>query len=127
MKFWIHEPSPYLNLAGIQKLPPFKNNVFVFFKFRWLGIRLEVLSNLIVFFAALLAVVNRDTMSAAIAGLSITYSMNVSHLIERIFFFAIRISNNVKNCRKNIQYEIERFTLYKEKSYLYKKFMAPDA
>jgi ABC-type multidrug transport system fused ATPase/permease subunit len=42
---------------------------------RWLGIRVENLGNLIILAAAVLAVANRGTVSAGLAGLSISYSL----------------------------------------------------
>lgn len=44
---------------------------------RWLTIRLETIGNLIIFFAALFAVLAKD-LNAALVGLSVSYSMNVS-------------------------------------------------
>lgn len=44
---------------------------------RWLALRLELLGNFISVFAALFAVLARNNLSAGIAGLSISYSLNV--------------------------------------------------
>lgn len=44
---------------------------------RWLAIRLEIIGNLIILFAALFAVLAKD-QSPALVGLSITYSMQVN-------------------------------------------------
>ncbi|KAJ6647722.1 Multidrug resistance-associated protein 1 [Pseudolycoriella hygida] len=45
---------------------------------RWLGIRLEMVANLVILFAASFAVLNRDTISSGVAGLSIAYSLQIT-------------------------------------------------
>ena len=49
--------------------------------FRWLAVRLEMVANVMVFFAALFAVLSRDTVSAGLVGLSVSYAMSVSTVI----------------------------------------------
>lgn len=44
---------------------------------RWLAVRLEIIGNLIIFFAALFALLGKDLIPGAI-GLSITYALQVS-------------------------------------------------
>lgn len=45
---------------------------------RWLAIRLEFVGNLTVFFAALFAVLARNTVDSGTVGLSISSALNVS-------------------------------------------------
>lgn len=47
---------------------------------RWLALRLDLLKNLIVTIASLLAILERDRINTGIAVLSITYCLNVSSL-----------------------------------------------
>lgn len=48
---------------------------------RWLAIQLDVVGNAIVFFAALFAVLGRETgVDAAEAALSVSYALQVLHL-----------------------------------------------
>ena len=61
---------------------------------RWLAIRLEFIGNLIIFFAALFAVIERNASSDGIdpglAGLSISYALQVMcDVIENIELFCI--------------------------------------
>ena len=46
---------------------------------RWLSVRLEMLGNLIIFFASLLCVLGRGTLDPGMVGLSLSYAMQVSH------------------------------------------------
>lgn len=49
---------------------------------RWLGIRLEMVGNIIILFAALFAILNRDTISPGIAGLSIAYALQITQSLN---------------------------------------------
>jgi len=46
--------------------------------YRWLAIRLDVIGNSVVFFAALFAVIQRNAINGAIVGLSITYALQMT-------------------------------------------------
>ena len=56
--------------------------IIMFNSCRWLGIHLEFIGNVIILFAALFAVIERNTDSgridAGLAGLSISYALQVS-------------------------------------------------
>ena len=44
---------------------------------RWQGFCMECLGSVVIFFAALFAVLQRDTIGSAVAGLSVSYSLQV--------------------------------------------------
>lgn len=52
-----------------------------FLLFRWLAIRLELVGNLIVFFASLLMVIYRGTLSGEIVGFVLSNALNVSTML----------------------------------------------
>ncbi|XP_025064482.1 multidrug resistance-associated protein 1-like isoform X2 [Alligator sinensis] len=58
----------------------FYNNVI---SNRWLAVRLEFLGNLMVFFAALFAVMAGSTVSSSVVGLSISYALNAPWLTSK--------------------------------------------
>ncbi|XP_076816557.1 multidrug resistance-associated protein 1-like isoform X1 [Clavelina lepadiformis] len=49
---------------------------------RWLAIRLDVIGNAIVFFAALFAVLSRGTISGGLAGLSLSYALQITSMLN---------------------------------------------
>ncbi|XP_054157840.1 multidrug resistance-associated protein 1-like isoform X1 [Oppia nitens] len=64
----------------------------------WLQVRLEVLANCLIFFAALFAVLARnsgDGMTAGSAGLSISYAMNITLALNMCVRMFAEVENNV--------------------------------
>ncbi len=59
---------------------------------RWLSLNLEVLGALIVFGSAFFAVVERSTIAAGLAGLSITYALNLTSQLN----WLVRMSTDVE-------------------------------
>ena len=56
---------------------------------RWLALRLELIGSLITISAALFAIISRDTLSAGLAGLSISTSLNVTY--SKLYFKIIKL------------------------------------
>ncbi|XP_026732665.1 multidrug resistance-associated protein 1-like isoform X2 [Trichoplusia ni] len=49
---------------------------------RWLGIRLEIVGSLVIFFAALFAVIGRESISPGLAGLSVSYTLEITQMLS---------------------------------------------
>lgn len=60
---------------------------------RWTGIRLEIVGSFVIFFAALLIVLQHETISPAIAGLSITYALQITTLLTTL----VRNTSNIES------------------------------
>nr|XP_045598586.1 ATP-binding cassette sub-family C member 3-like isoform X1 [Procambarus clarkii] len=59
---------------------------------RWLGIRLEFIGNIIIFAAAIFVVAGRGSVSSGIVGLTLTYALNVTVILN----FLVRMSSEIE-------------------------------
>ncbi|KAF9909340.1 hypothetical protein EC991_008725 [Linnemannia zychae] len=71
---------------------------------RWLKVRLEFLAALIVFDAALLAVLSQGRISASLVGLSLTYAMNVTGDITYLVRSWAELSNQLISVERIEEY-----------------------
>ncbi|KAK5612185.1 hypothetical protein CRENBAI_022816 [Crenichthys baileyi] len=62
---------------------------------RWLAIRLQFLGNLVVFFAALFAVVSRNSIDSGLVGLSISYALNVTLTLNLVVRLTSELETNI--------------------------------
>ncbi|CAH0714289.1 unnamed protein product, partial [Brenthis ino] len=62
---------------------------------RWLAIRLEMIGNLIIFFAALFAVLGRDTINAGLVGLSVSYALQVTQTLNWLVRMTSEVETNI--------------------------------
>ncbi|XP_076239794.1 multidrug-Resistance like Protein 1 isoform X1 [Calliopsis andreniformis] len=62
---------------------------------RWLAVRLEMVGNLIIFFAAFFAVLNRDTMVSGIVGLSVSYALQVTQTLNWLVRMTSDVETNI--------------------------------
>lgn len=62
---------------------------------RWLSVRLELLGTLVILFAVLFAVLGKDLLSGATVGLSISYALQVTQLLNFLVMMAAEIETNI--------------------------------
>nr|XP_029719887.1 multidrug resistance-associated protein 1-like [Aedes albopictus] len=62
---------------------------------RWLGVRLEIVGSLVVLFAALFAVLAKDTIGPATVGLSISYALQVSATLSFMVRMTAEVETNI--------------------------------
>ncbi|XP_034235576.1 multidrug resistance-associated protein 1-like isoform X2 [Thrips palmi] len=62
---------------------------------RWLSVRLETVGNLIIFFAALFAVMSKDTVGAGLVGLSISYALQVTSVLNLMVRLSSEVESNI--------------------------------
>ncbi|XP_076057951.1 multidrug resistance-associated protein 1-like [Oratosquilla oratoria] len=70
----------------------------------WLGIRLQVIGNGIVFAAALMGVFSRETISPGMVGLSITYALSVTMALAWFIQISSRIQTNIVSVERIMDY-----------------------
>uniref|UniRef100_A0A2K6RZG7 Multidrug resistance-associated protein 1-like n=1 Tax=Saimiri boliviensis boliviensis TaxID=39432 RepID=A0A2K6RZG7_SAIBB len=85
-----------------ENLVCFYNNVI---SDRWLSVRLEFLGNLLVLLAALLAVLAGNSIDSAIVGLSISYTLNITHSLNFWVKKTSEIENNAVSLERVREYE----------------------
>ncbi|KAM3964279.1 multidrug-Resistance like Protein 1 [Aphomia sociella] len=62
---------------------------------RWLAVRLEMIGNLIIFFAAIFAVVDRDTIEPGLVGLSISYALQITQTLNWLVRMTSEVETNI--------------------------------
>ncbi|XP_069159719.1 multidrug resistance-associated protein 1 [Procambarus clarkii] len=71
---------------------------------RWLAIRLEFIGNVMTFFAALFAVMSRGTISGGVVGLSISYAMSVTQILNWLVRMTSDVETNIVSVERIKEY-----------------------
>ncbi|KAG8247923.1 Canalicular multispecific organic anion transporter 1 [Homalodisca vitripennis] len=71
---------------------------------RWLGIRLETVGNILIFFAALFAVLGRDSLDSGIVGLSVSYALQITAMLNVAVRFAAEVETNIVSVERIKEY-----------------------
>ncbi|XP_019701146.1 multidrug resistance-associated protein 1 isoform X1 [Harpegnathos saltator] len=87
---FIHESESRVDINQVCYYPSIIAN-------RWLAVRLEMVGNLIIFFAALFAVLGRDSqdMSAGIVGLSVSYALQITQTLNWLVRMTSDVETNI--------------------------------
>ncbi|XP_058820116.1 multidrug resistance-associated protein 1-like [Topomyia yanbarensis] len=73
---------------------------------RWLAIRLEIVGALVVFFAALFAMLSRETIGAAMVGLSVTYALQISTVLSFLVRMTAEVETNIVAVERLEEYTV---------------------
>ena len=76
--------------------------------YRWLGVHLETIGNIVILLAACFAVLSKDSIGAGLAGLSVTYSLQITGALN----FMVRMSCDLET----YTVAVERIKEYAEES-----------
>jgi len=71
---------------------------------RWLGMRIEILGNFVVLFASLFAVIEREELSPGLAGLSISYALNIIDTLNWTVRMACELETNAVALERLVEY-----------------------
>ncbi|XP_014486459.1 PREDICTED: multidrug resistance-associated protein 1 isoform X2 [Dinoponera quadriceps] len=87
---FIHESESRVDINQVCYYPSIIAN-------RWLAVRLEMVGNLIIFFAALFAVLGRNSpdMSAGIVGLSVSYALQITQTLNWLVRMTSDVETNI--------------------------------
>lgn len=75
---------------------------------RWLAVRLELIGGLVIFFAALFAVLGRDTVPSELVGLSITYALQITSVLSWLVRFTAEVETNIVANERIEEYSVEK-------------------
>jgi ATP-binding cassette subfamily C (CFTR/MRP) protein 1 len=72
---------------------------------RWLGIRLEIIGNLLIMFASLFAVISRGSIQPGLVGLSLSYALNVTNALNMLVRMTTEVETNLVAVERIQEYQ----------------------
>merc|ERR1719188_555266 len=72
---------------------------------RWLSVRLEAIANLIIFFTSLLAVLSRGSLDPGVAGLALSYALNVTSALNMLVRTMSEVETNMVSVERISEYQ----------------------
>ena len=72
---------------------------------RWLSIRLEMLGNVIILFAALFAVIGRDGLDPGLVGLSLTYASQITMTLNMLIRQTSQVETSMVSVERIKEYQ----------------------
>ena len=73
---------------------------------RWLAVRLETVSNCVIFAAALFAVLGRETLSPGMVGLSVSYALQVTKTLNWLVLMTSELETNIVTVERLDEYSL---------------------
>ena len=80
------------------------SNYYNYSSNRWLGLRIETLGTFIICLASLFAILNRDTLTPGLAGLSISYSMQITDTLTWMVRMLCELETNSVSIERVLEY-----------------------
>lgn len=71
---------------------------------RWVAVHLEAIGNIITFSAAMLSVLGRETISPGVVGLSVTYALNITMVLNWLVRIASDLEANIVSVERINEY-----------------------
>ncbi|RDD40608.1 Multidrug resistance-associated protein 1 [Trichoplax sp. H2] len=71
---------------------------------RWLAIRLEFIGNCVVLFSAIFAIIGRNSLPAAIVGLSVSYAMQITETLNWMVRMSSELESNIVSVERIKEY-----------------------
>eukprot|EP00794_Sanderia_malayensis_P010896 gene10896-12055_t len=71
---------------------------------RWLAMRLELVGNCMIFFAALFAIISKDKITPGLAGLSISYAMQVTQTLNWMIRMTSKLETDIIAVERIMEY-----------------------